>query len=126
MELSLPIGFRSTSAEKERLEAEEYNVQQLYVELSRNLEEQVRSTWRELSHGKKRIDAALEGVKASQEQVRIGMIEFHNGRSTAFELVRLGADFAAAQQRYSEALVKTAKAAALLKQLTSGKYIDKI
>ncbi len=126
LELSLPIGFRSTSAEKERLEAEEYNVQQLYVELSRNLEEQVRSTWRELSHGKKRIDAALEGVKASQEQVRIGMIEFHNGRSTAFELVRLGADFAAAQQRYSEALVKTAKAAALLKQLTSGKYIDKI
>jgi len=126
VELSLPIGFRSTSGEKQRLEAEETNAQQLYIELSRSLEEQVRSACRELSNGKKRIDAALDGVKAAQEQVRIGMIEFHNGRSTAFELVRLGADFATAQQRYSEALVKTAKAAALLKQLTSGKYTGKI
>ncbi|RJP62399.1 MAG: TolC family protein [Ignavibacteriales bacterium] len=122
VELTLPVGFRSNSAEKERLEAEGINAQQIYIELSRSLEEQVRSAWRELSHGKKRIDAALEGVKAAQEQVRIGMIEFHNGKSTAFELVRLGADFATAQQRYSEALVRTAKAAALLKQLTSGKY----
>ncbi len=126
VELTLPIGFRSNSGEKERLEAESTNAQQVYIELSRNLEEKVRSAWRELSHGKKRIEAALEGVKAAQEQVRIGMIEFHNGKSTAFELVRLGADFATAQQRYSEALVKTAKAAALLKQLTSGKYTGKI
>jgi hypothetical protein len=51
--------------------------------------------------------------------VRIGLIEFSNGRSTAFELVRLGADFAVAQRRYSEALVRTAKASATLRQLTS-------
>ena len=59
---------------------------------------------------------------AAQEQVRIGLIDFYNGRTTAFELVRLGADFATAQQRYSQALVRTAKAAAILKQLTSGAY----
>jgi hypothetical protein len=54
--------------------------------------------------------------------VRIGLIEFHNGRLTAFELVRLGEDYAIAQQRYSGALVRTAKAAATLRQLTSGGY----
>jgi hypothetical protein len=36
--------------------------------------------------------------------------------------VRLGADFALAQQRYSQALVRGAKAAALLRLLTSGAY----
>ncbi len=59
-------------------------------------------------------------MDAAQEQVRIGMIEFKNGRLSAFELVRLSEDFAVAQQRYSDALVKTVKAAAELKQLTSG------
>ncbi len=68
------------------------------------------------------MNAAREGVTAAQEQVRIGLIEFQNGRSTAFELVRLGADFAVAQQRYSQALVRGAKAAASLRQLTSGAY----
>ena len=73
-------------------------------------------------HGKERLQTARDGVDAAQEQVRIGTIEFQNGRLTAFELVRLSADFATAQQRYSEALVKTVKAAAELKQLTSGFY----
>jgi len=81
----------------------------------------VRSTHRELTNGKDRLEAAREGVDAAQEQVRIGLIQFYNGRSTAFELVRLGADLAGAQQRYSEALVRTAKAAITLKELTSGR-----
>ena len=82
----------------------------------------MRQSYRELNNGQRRLKAAREGVQAAQEQVRIGLIEFQNGRSTAFELVRLGADFAAAQQRYSQALVRSAKAAATLKQLTSGAY----
>ena len=122
VEVSIPIGFRKGLGEHDRLEAEVLNAQQRYIEQSRNLEEQVRTTYRELSHGKRRLDVAREGVEAAEEQVRIGSIEFHNGRSTAFELVRLGADLATAQQRYSEALVRTAKAAATLKQLTSGEY----
>jgi outer membrane protein TolC len=61
-------------------------------------------------------------VDASLEQVRIGLIEYRNGRTTAFELVRLGADLAAAQQRYSQALVRGAKAAARLRHLTYGAY----
>ncbi len=122
VEVTIPIGFRSGFGEKDRLDAQVLGAQQRYIEQSRTLEEQVRSTYRELSNGKNRLKAAREGVDAAQEQIRIGMIEFYNGRSTAFELVRLGEDYAVSQRRYSEALVRTAKAAATLKQLTSGAY----
>lgn len=122
VEISIPIGFRSGLGEKDRLEAEVIRAEQFYINEARQLEEQVRTSYRELFHGKRRLEAAREGVSAAQEQVRIGWIEFNNGRTTAFELVRLGEDFAVAQQRYSEALVRTAKAAATLRQLTSGEY----
>jgi len=82
----------------------------------------VRTSHRELSNGQSRLEAATEGVRAARDQVRIGLVQFENGRSTAFELVRLAADFAVAEQRYSQALVRSAKAAAELKQLTSGAY----
>lgn len=122
VEVKIPIGFRNGLGEKERLDGEVMIAEQRYVGKVRTLEEQVRSTYRELFHGSRRLEAAKDGVLAAQEQVRIGLIEFRNGRSTAFELVRLGADFAAAQQRYSEALVRTAKAATTLRELTSGEY----
>jgi outer membrane protein TolC len=122
VEVTIPIGLRSGLGEQERLEAEVIMAEQRYVQQTRILEEQVRASHRELFHGKRRLQAAREGVQAAQEQVRIGLIEFQNGRSTAFELVRLGADFAVAQQRYSQALVRSAKAAASLRQLTSGTY----
>jgi outer membrane protein TolC len=125
VEVSIPLGFRSGLGEKDRLEAQVLGAQQSYIELSRVLDEQVRAAYRELSHGKARLKAAREGVEAAQEQVRIGLIEFHNGRATAFELVRLGEDSAVAQKRYSEALVRTAKAAATLRQLTSDGYTAK-
>ena len=122
VELSLPIGLRKGLGEKDRLEAGSLNAKQTYVELSRMLEKQVRTSYRELEHGNERLKASRDGVDAAQEQVRIGMIEFQNGKLTAFELVRLAEDFAVAQQRYSDALVKTVKAAADLRQLTSGYY----
>lgn len=122
VELSLPIGLRSGLGEKERLEAGTLNAKQNYIELSRMLEKQIRTSYRELEHGNERLKVSREGVAAAQEQVRIGMIEFRNGKLTAFELVRLAEDFAVAQQRYSDALVKTVKAAADLKKLTSGYY----
>jgi len=124
LEVSIPIGLRSGLGERDRLRAEVLRTEQNYIEQARLLEEQVRAGCRELYHGQRRLDAAREGVQASQEQVRIGLIEFYNGRTTAFELVRLGADFAVAQQRYSEALVRTARAASELKRLTSGRYPD--
>jgi outer membrane protein TolC len=122
VEVTIPIGFRSGLGEKDRLEAQVLGAEQRYIEQSRALEDRVRSAHRELVHGKERLEASRQGVDAAQEQIRIGMIEFRNGRSTAFELVRLGEDFAVAQQRYSEALIRTAKAAATLRELTSGGY----
>jgi outer membrane protein TolC len=122
IELSLPIGLRTGLGEKDRLEAGSLNAKQSYIELSHILEKQVRTSFRELEHGNERLKISKDGVDAAQEQVRIGMIEFRNGKLTAFELVRLAEDFAVAQQRYSDALVKTVKAAADLKQLTSGYY----
>ncbi|MEJ2614527.1 MAG: TolC family protein [Ignavibacteriaceae bacterium] len=122
VELTLPIGLRSGFGEKDRLEAGTLNAKQNYIELSRTLEKQIRTSYRELEHGNERLKVSREGVDAAQEQVRIGMIEFKNGKLTAFELVRLAEDFAVAQQRYSDALVKTVKAASDLKQLTSGYY----
>jgi outer membrane protein TolC len=125
LELSVPIGFRSGLGEKDRLEAVALNTEQQFTELSRILERLVRSAHRELSHGNDRLKAATFGVEAASEQVRIGIIEFQNGRITAFELVRLTEDFAVAQNRYSEALVRTVNAVATLKQLTSGIYPQK-
>jgi outer membrane protein TolC len=122
VEVNIPIGLRSGLGEEDRLEEEVRIADQEYIRQSRVLEEQVRASHQELANGKRRLKAAREGVDAAQEQVRIGLIEFQNGRSTAFELVRLGADYAIAQQRYSQALVRRAKAAAQLRQLTSGAY----
>jgi len=119
VEISIPIGLRSGLGERDRLNAQVVSQQQRYIDLSRQLEAQIRDVYRILANGKARLTAAREGVEAAQEQVRIGLIEFRDGQVTAFELVRLGEDFAIAQRRYSQALVLTAKAAATLKQLTS-------
>ena len=120
LELTVPIGLRTGLGERDRLEAEVGIAEQSRIQQIRALEEEVRANFRELANGRRRLQAAKEGVDAAQEQVRIGQIEFQNGRTTAFELVRLGADFAAAQQRYSQALVRSAKAATNLRRLTSG------
>jgi outer membrane protein TolC len=122
VEVSIPLFFRTGLGEKQRLDADVTIAEQQYIQQTRSLEERVRATHREIAHGERRLTAAEEGVEAAREQVRIGIIEFQNGRTTAFELVRLAADFAVAEQRYSQALVRSAKAAAELRQLTSGAY----
>jgi len=84
-----PVFFRTGLGEKQRLDAEVAIAEQGYIQRTRSLEERVRTTHREISHGQRRLIAAEEGVRAAREQVRIGTIEFQNGRTTAFELVRL-------------------------------------
>lgn len=116
--LTLPLGLRSERAERERAEAEHRLAESAYLATRRSLEERARAAARELLHGTRRLGAAREGVDASLEQIRIGRIEYRNGRTTAFELVRLGADLASAQQRLSAALVRTARAVAEIRRLT--------
>jgi outer membrane protein TolC len=120
LQVSVPIGLRSGLGEQDRLDAEVVIAEQRYAQVARLLEEEVRARCRELQNGQRRLMAARASVDAAHEQVRIVRIEYQNGRSTAFELVRVGADFAVAEQRYSQALVRSAKAAASLRQLTSG------
>jgi outer membrane protein TolC len=93
--------------------------EQRAIATRRSLEERVRAAYRELEHASKRMETAESGVTASLEQVRIGVLEYRSGRTTAFELTRVAADLATAQQRFSQALVRTAKAYADLRRLTS-------
>lgn len=115
--LEVPLGSRTGRGERDRLRAEVVRAEQEVVSRERQLREDVRARHRELSHGVRRLALAGEGVAASLEQVRVGLVEYDNGRTTAFELVRLGADLASAEKRYSDALVRTAKAAAELRRL---------
>jgi outer membrane protein TolC len=122
LEFSLPLFLREGRGEYDRLRAESDQSAQDYEAARRVLEDDVRSAHRALVRAGRRFEAARLGADAAREQVRIGVLQYNSGRTTAFELVRLGADLAAAQQRYSQALVHTAKAAATLRFLTSGAY----
>jgi outer membrane protein TolC len=122
---SLPLGGRRDRGARDVWRAEVARAEHDLEARRRALEEQVRSACRELAHGRRRLEVAGEGVAASQEQVRIGVLEFRAGRTTAFELARLGADLASAQQRYSQALVRAARAAAQLRRLTANAYPGK-
>lgn len=118
--VAVPIGLRAGAGERDRLQAEADRAQANLVAGQRSLADDVREQHRELVNATARLDAARRGVAASVEQVRIGVLEYNYGRTTAFELTRLSADLAAASQRYSQALVRTARAAAQLRYLTSG------
>jgi outer membrane protein len=120
--LSIPIFLREGRGEHERLKGETERATQDLEDARRLLTDDVRTAHRALVRAAKRFEVAGQGVEASREQVRIGILQYNSGRTTAFELVRLGADLATAQQRYSQALVRTAKAAAALRFLTSGAY----
>lgn len=121
LRLSLPLGGRDRG-ERDRLRAEEARAAAAYEDARRALAEAVRAQHRELARSEARLALAETGVGASLEQLRIGRAEFTSGRATAFELVRLAADLADAQRRYSAALVRSARAGATLRRLTAGAY----
>jgi outer membrane protein len=118
LRFSMPLGLRADRGERDRLRAEVRRAEEGLEAARRAVEEAVRANQRELTRGALRLALSREGVEASLEQVRIGLLEYRSGRTTAFELVRLGADLAAAQQRFSQSLVRSARAAARLRSLT--------
>jgi outer membrane protein TolC len=119
LELSYPIGRREGLGERDRLRAVAAQFEHQLDAQRRALEEVVRARAREVNHGARRLAIAQEGVAAAAELVRIGIIEYRSGRTTAFELVRLASDYASAQDQLSRALVRTAKADAALRELTA-------
>jgi len=118
----LPIGMRQDRGERDLRRAEVERAEHDLLDAQRNLEEVVRARHRDLDGATDRLRFAKDGVDAAFEQARIGRLEFENGRTTAFELVRLAGDLASAQLRYSQALVRAATAAAELRELTAGAY----
>jgi outer membrane protein TolC len=123
---ALPLGNRSDGGEHDRYRAEVTQQELQLLAAQRALEENVRAQHREIVQGQQRLQIASVGVAASLEQVRIGLLEYKNGRTTAFEVVRLAADLATAQQRYSQALVRTTQAAAELRQMTGNWYPEQL
>jgi outer membrane protein len=115
--VSIPILLREKRGERNRLRAEVDRAEANYLSVRHRIEEQVLASMRDLDNSQSRLRASEDGVHAAQDQVRIGLIEFRNGTTTAFELARLGTDFADAQRQYSQAMVRTAKAVARLRQL---------
>ncbi len=124
LRLTIPVGLHEGRARRATARAELRRAEEAWEAGRRSLDEAVRAAWREVEGGAERLDLARAGVEASQEQVRIGTLEYRAGRSTAFELVRLGADLAAAQQRYSRALVRAARSAAELERLTGNEAME--
>jgi outer membrane protein len=122
LRFSWPLGRRAGLGERDRWRATVRLEEQQLAGARRGLEEVVRARHRELEHATVRLAFAKDGVDAAFEQARIGRLEFENGRTTAFELVRLAGDLATAQLRYSQALVLAGTAAASLRELTGGVY----
>lgn len=117
IDFRMPLGGRRPGSEVERLEAEVARIEAQQEIVVRDLEEQVRFHQRSIENSTQRREIARTGVEASQRQVELGLIEYRSGRTTAFELVRLGADLAAAERRYSQELIRAARAAAALRRL---------
>ncbi len=120
LELNIPLGLREGRGARDERRAAATQQAETARQIQLAKESEVRDALRRLLHGQERLELAREGVDAASEQIRIGLIEFENGRTTAFELVRLGADFAVSQQELSRALVRTATARADLERLVDG------
>ncbi|MBK6765698.1 MAG: TolC family protein [bacterium] len=117
LRLTVPILPRGKFGERDRMRAEAARAEHRRAQTQRVVEEQVRATHRELFKAQERLAMAETGVSASYDQVRIGLIEYKGGATSAFELVRLAADLVNAQRRYSATLVRTAKSAATMRVL---------
>ncbi|TMQ70840.1 MAG: hypothetical protein E6K80_07265, partial [Candidatus Eisenbacteria bacterium] len=64
------------------------------------------------------LSAMHELVAATQEQARIGRLEYQAGRATAYDLVDVEAQVAQAELRESQALVRVARSRTALRRLT--------
>lgn len=118
LRLTMPIGWRADRGERERQRALLERSQETLRAQELDLESSVRRAHREAVISQEALTAIRELVVASREQARVGRLEYQTGRTTAYDLVGIEADLAAAEVRESQVLVRVARALVELDRLT--------
>jgi outer membrane protein TolC len=116
--LIMPIPWRSDRGEHERARGEYERAREALRGRRLALETDVRTAYREAETAQATLTALRELLSATQEQARIGRLEYQTGRATAYDIVDLEAQVAGAQLRMSQAMVRVARSRAELRRLT--------
>jgi outer membrane protein TolC len=115
----VPIGWRADRGEAQRQRGTYEGAREALRARKLALESAVAAAHREADIAQRQLDAALVLVDAAAEQTRIARLEYQAGRGTAYDLVNLEADLAAARQNETEVRVRIARAATELRRLTT-------
>ena len=119
LRLRMPLGWRADRGERER----QQGFYQRAIEALRAqrlaLESAVRAAHREAEISQRELESARTLVAAAEEQTRIARLEYQAGRSTAYDLVNLEGDLAAARQTETDMRVRIAHAVTELRRLTT-------
>ncbi|MBI1797215.1 MAG: TolC family protein [Candidatus Eisenbacteria bacterium] len=117
--VTVPLGWRTDRGERERQRGFYDRARETLRARQLALESAVRAGWREAGEGRHELDATLALVAAAEEQARIARLEYQAGRATAYDLVNLEAELAAARFREAAVRVRVAHSATELRRLTT-------
>jgi len=118
LRLTMPIPWRADRGEHERARGEYERASETLRARRLGLETDVRTAYREAETAQATLTALRELLDATQEQARIGRLEYAAGRATAYDIVDLEAQVAGAQLRFSQAMVRVARSRTELRRLT--------
>jgi len=118
LRLVMPIPWRADRGEHERAQGEYERSREVLRARRLALETDVRTVYREAETARATLTALRELLSATQEQARIGRLEYQAGRATAYDIVDLEAQVAGAQLRMSQAMVRVARSRTELRRLT--------
>lgn len=119
LRLRMPLGWRADRGERERQQGNYQRAIEALRARRLALESAVRAAHREAGISQRELEAARTLVSAAEEQTRIARLEYQAGRGTAYDLVNLEADLAAARLRDTEVRVRIARATTELRRLTT-------
>jgi cobalt-zinc-cadmium efflux system outer membrane protein len=115
----MPLGWRAERGEYQRQQGNHQRSSEALRARRLALESAVRAAHREADISRRELEAARTLVAAAEEQARIARLEYRAGRGTAYDLVNLEADLAAARLRETEVRVRIARAATELRRLAT-------
>ncbi|HET9327430.1 MAG TPA: TolC family protein [Candidatus Eisenbacteria bacterium] len=118
LRLTMPIPWRADRGEHERSRGEYERARAVLHARRLALETDVRTAYRDAETAQATLRALRELLSATQEQARIGRLEYEAGRATAYDIVDLEAQVAGAQLRMSQAMVRVARSRTELRRLT--------